>query len=322
VDIEALVRLALQLRSQGNPRRIIGPSLSQAYYRQVFSFAPLHASPDRAHLYRFPYDEAVPLLLSQGAGGKETHAEHGQYFAFDFLMPRGTPVLAARGGTVALVFDGFQETGKDDLGNEVKVLHDDGTFADYVHLSAGIPVREGQTVEAKQLIAYSGRTGTSAAPHLHFHVAVFDPSRRRPYRTLPIHFDDGSPSGVVPSEGKFWARRPPATARLRVSAVGPSIRSGEALTLPAHGSAQLEVALIEANGSAKDVTRDPKTLYAVGPLWVLSVNQTGLVTAQPTSGFENQLLPAARGVATVVYRDPARDVFAYLDLKIDIGEAP
>ena len=163
---------------------------------------------------------------------------------------------------------------------------------------------------------------TNTDRHYPFHVAVLDPLRQPPYRTLPVHFDDGSPSGVVPGEWKFWAKRPRATGRLRVSAGGRPIESGQALTLPALGSLQLEVALIGANGSERGVTRDPKTLYAVGPLWTLSVDETGRVTARPTSGFENQPLPAVRGVATVVYRDEARDLLAYSDVKIDIGEAP
>jgi murein DD-endopeptidase MepM/ murein hydrolase activator NlpD len=321
VDVDALVELGLKLRSEGQPRKLVGTTLTEEYYRQVFSFAPRQATPDRT-LYRFPFDEAIPRLLSQGAGGNETHARLGQYFAFDFLVPRGTPVLAARAGTVALVFDGFAETGREGLGNEVKVLHSDGTFADYVHLSPGIPVREGESVEAGQRIAWSGRTGTSAVPHLHLHVAAFDPLRRPPYRTVPIRFDDGSPSGVVPEPGRFWSRRPPATAQLRVSVGGRAIERAAALRLAPRGSAQLEVALVEAGGAARDVTRDPKTLYAVGPLWTLSVSETGLVTAAPTTGFEGQPLPAARGVVTVVHRDEAREVRAYADVPVDVDRAP
>ncbi len=81
----------------------------------------------------------------------------------DSPLPEGTPVLAARAGTVMQVVDSH------DQGSLLRVLHDDGSMALYAHLqAASARVRPGQAVAAGQVIALSGNTGHSSGPHLHF----------------------------------------------------------------------------------------------------------------------------------------------------------
>jgi murein DD-endopeptidase MepM/ murein hydrolase activator NlpD len=96
------------------------------------------------------------------------------HYSLDFAMPEGTPVLAAREGTVLLVQDGFTEGGTDpgliERANLVVVAHDDGTMASYGHLRRGIRVRRGDDVREGQLLGFSGATGYAGQPHLHFHV--------------------------------------------------------------------------------------------------------------------------------------------------------
>jgi hypothetical protein len=57
---------------------------------------------------------------------------------------------------VAEVVDGFTKGGGDlallPFANVVRVLHSDGTFAEYVHLQAGIPVKEGERVKRGQVL--------------------------------------------------------------------------------------------------------------------------------------------------------------------------
>lgn len=56
-------------------------------------------------------------------------------------------------------------------GNYVMILHSDGTEAHYWHLQKnGVTVNEGDSVKAGEIIGYSGNTGYSAFPHLHFEV--------------------------------------------------------------------------------------------------------------------------------------------------------
>lgn len=83
----------------------------------------------------------------------------------DLAAPHGTPVLAAKSGTVTYV--GWYGTG----GNAVIVNHGDGVRTVYMHLS-GFNTSKGATVQAGECIAFVGTTGRSTGPHLHFNVEV------------------------------------------------------------------------------------------------------------------------------------------------------
>ena len=81
----------------------------------------------------------------------------------DYGTPIGTPVWAVADGTVTKA----QNTGPG--GNTVCVRHINGLETCYLHLSKyGAGVRVGGRVSQKQVIAYSGNTGRSTGPHLHF----------------------------------------------------------------------------------------------------------------------------------------------------------
>ncbi|WP_332888292.1 peptidoglycan DD-metalloendopeptidase family protein [Streptomyces carminius] len=79
----------------------------------------------------------------------------------DFPVSYGTPVRAATDGTVRTQFDGS-------YGNMVIVTAPDGTETWYCHLSS-TRIRSG-SVKAGDVIAYSGNSGNSTGPHLHFEV--------------------------------------------------------------------------------------------------------------------------------------------------------
>lgn len=125
--------------------------------------------------YELPYEPGKRFRVSQGYGGPFSHTGNSHY-SIDFSMPEGTPVCAARGGVVYRVVDSFSEGGPDvsfkPKANTIHILHPDDTLAAYVHLlNRGSVVTAGQAVVAGQLIGYSGNTGWSREPHLHFHVA-------------------------------------------------------------------------------------------------------------------------------------------------------
>nr|WP_209496417.1 M23 family metallopeptidase [Streptomyces sp. PvR006] len=79
----------------------------------------------------------------------------------DFPVQTGTPVMAATDGTVRTQINSA-------YGNMVIVTAPDGTETWYCHLSSA-KIRYGQ-VKAGDVIAYSGDTGNSTGPHLHFEV--------------------------------------------------------------------------------------------------------------------------------------------------------
>ncbi len=134
----------------------------------------IDAAHDDAYEYRLPYGEQVSFPVIQGYGAHLSHRGVEQY-TVDFGMPIGTPVYAAREGVVALAEDSHEagcareECGR--LANFVVVLHSDGTTGEYFHLQRGsVQVRIGERVARGALLAFSGNTGYTTVPHLHFGV--------------------------------------------------------------------------------------------------------------------------------------------------------
>lgn len=121
--------------------------------------------------YILPYPEGSSYKLLQGYDGPYGHKGHAE-FGYDFQMPIGSPIIAARGGDVVRVVesnnDGTRVAGEE---NVVVIKHSDGTFARYYHLTKeGALVSIGMKVAQGGKIALSGDSGASAGPHLHFDV--------------------------------------------------------------------------------------------------------------------------------------------------------
>lgn len=149
------------------------------------------------------FDYLIPLpttalRVDQGFGGGFSHADPQNRYALDFAAPIGTPVTAARGGTVMQVESDFAQAGLSEEGyggraNFVRILHDDGTMALYAHLQQdGALVRVGQRIRQGEQIGLSGNTGFTSGPHLHFAVQV-----NRGMRLESIPFRMRGPEGVV-----------------------------------------------------------------------------------------------------------------------------
>ena len=80
----------------------------------------------------------------------------------DFTAPTGTPLMSPKAGTVTRVNWNTAANGMC-----VEVRYPDGTLAKFLHLDQ-VKVRANQLVTAGQVIATSGNTGRSTAPHLHY----------------------------------------------------------------------------------------------------------------------------------------------------------
>ena len=130
--------------------------------------------PDRHYKYRLPFKKGIIIhVIQEPDGVLTTHKDALNRYAVDFSVPQGTPVLAAREGTVIEIREAFNEGGIDralaEKANFVSIIHSDGTFAQYVHLAPhSVLVRPGERVEAGQVIGRSGHTGYAGGPHLHF----------------------------------------------------------------------------------------------------------------------------------------------------------
>lgn len=137
----------------------------------VVAIALLSCSAQKA-VYYLPFAKDSAYRLIQGWDGRYGHSGHLNY-AYDFLMPTGSPVLATRGGRVIKVEEGYEDNTKT-LGKENYIIidHGDSTYGRYYHLTKnGVLVRVGEQVKRKQLIGRSGNSGASAGPHLHFDVS-------------------------------------------------------------------------------------------------------------------------------------------------------
>ncbi|MFD7260967.1 M23 family metallopeptidase [Streptomyces sp. NPDC059874] len=96
----------------------------------------------------------------------------------DFPVSYGTPVMAATDGTVRTQYNSA-------YGNMAIVTAPDGTETWYCHLSS-TKIRGGK-VKAGDVIAYSGNSGNSTGPHLHFEVRPGGGSAIDPLSWLRSH---------------------------------------------------------------------------------------------------------------------------------------
>jgi len=134
---------------------------------------------DTLYNYALPFLKRKRYKVLQGQNSNFTHKGNFSRYAIDFKMNVGQTVCAIRDGVVIQVKDKFTEGGRDksyrDKANLIIIYHEDGTFAQYVHLKKdGVLVKKGDSVKKHQPIGYSGNTGMSTQPHLHF--AVYKPS--------------------------------------------------------------------------------------------------------------------------------------------------
>jgi murein DD-endopeptidase MepM/ murein hydrolase activator NlpD len=96
--------------------------------------------------------------------GRITQDYWSGHRAIDIAVPSGTPVYAADGGYVSFV--GGTDVG---YGNLVRIDHGNGFETWYAH-NTSFAVTLGEQVERGQIIAYSGNTGHSTGPHVHFEI--------------------------------------------------------------------------------------------------------------------------------------------------------
>ena len=143
---------------------IVIPGATAEVRRQV---ASARGSANRPNVSRkLDYWPAVGPITD--VFGWRVHPVYGtQNFhdGIDIGVPKGTPVRAASAGTVIMSswYGGY--------GNAIKIDHGGGIVTLYAHLSS-MSVAVGDKVSAGQTIGYSGNTGTSTGPHLHFTVMV------------------------------------------------------------------------------------------------------------------------------------------------------
>lgn len=134
---------------------------------------PVDSSPDptppgsgyeQTRKYYPPIKKPWNITSSFGARTHPVTGEASFHAGIDISAKIGSPVYSILDGTIAIA---EYNPHVNLAGKYIKVNLVDGAQTVYMHLSK-IIVKTGQTVKRGQIIGYSGNTGRSTGPHLHF----------------------------------------------------------------------------------------------------------------------------------------------------------
>lgn len=155
------------------------------------AYAAMHLANRTVQLYRYqPHDggdadffnskgqSAKSMLMKTPVDGARISSGFGMRFhpvlgytrmhkGIDFAVPVGTPVMAAGSGVIQ------SEGWAGGYGNFLLLNHGNTYSTGYGHLSRFAPgLHKGSHVHQGEVIAYSGNTGMSTGPHLHYEIRI------------------------------------------------------------------------------------------------------------------------------------------------------
>jgi murein DD-endopeptidase MepM/ murein hydrolase activator NlpD len=180
-QVPALESEVAQLRESQDQVAGLAAQLAEleARYRQIRSLFGIDTAQVIPEIWRAPAvgsrpstedpEEALPTSWPLTQAGFVTQSlldgGEGDHPGLDIAVPSHSYIRAAGAGTVS-------DTGEDPVyGKFVTVDHRDGYLTLYAHASE-ILVETGQRVRRNEVIALTGSTGRSTAPHLHFEIRL------------------------------------------------------------------------------------------------------------------------------------------------------
>jgi murein DD-endopeptidase MepM/ murein hydrolase activator NlpD len=174
--------LALTKNKESNYKKILEEKLAQkeAFEKEIYeleSALRLEIDPEsiptpRSGILAWPLNK---IKITQYFGNTNFAKTHPQVYkgkghnGVDFRASLGTPIKAALSGTVEGIGNTDEIKGCYSYGKWILLRHNNGLSTLYAHLSL-IKVQPGQEVGTGDIIGYSGNTGYSTGPHLHFTV--------------------------------------------------------------------------------------------------------------------------------------------------------
>ena len=160
--------------------------------RPAFRSAPYVPSPGYQMGGGFYYHPSLGVGTMTGVWGDSRSGGRRRHEGQDIRMRMNTPLVAVTSGTI-------QHYKNSSAGTVVYLKGDDGNKYSYFHLNSRV-AKHGQRVQAGQLIAYSGNSGNSTGPHLHFEVWI--KGKKVDPRTFLSHTrSPGNGKPVDPTQG-------------------------------------------------------------------------------------------------------------------------
>lgn len=149
-------------------------SLNDLESQLQYTLDPNRLPPSGKGILRWPLDNVKITQYFGNTAFANSGAYNGKgHNGIDFRASVGTPIKAALRGQVVGTGNTDAIAGCYSYGKWVLIKHANGLSTLYAHLSQ-ISVGQGETVNTGQVIGYSGNTGYSTGPHLHFTVYASD----------------------------------------------------------------------------------------------------------------------------------------------------
>ncbi len=163
----------------GDLEKVLGVGESHAELESRLDTAAITSSVRMVMLSQIPSGSPVQDARISSGYGKRTHPITGEvkfHRGQDFAVNIGTPIYAPADGVVEVTRASNQGSG-----NFLRLQHSYGFSSSYSHMQK-FAVKSGDFVQKGDLIGYSGNTGLSSGPHLHYEIRfVGRPLDPRPF---------------------------------------------------------------------------------------------------------------------------------------------